>query len=236
MDAKPIAVSLAVVLILGLAGVAGATMVTVPLSDPSGTDAGWSVTYDDARVDLTVDQVSHDNDYVLIQISKDFITGPNPVTHRWPAIMMDFIQRLADAETVSTFRIMAESISNQTGVEWTDFHWEVLNHDDAWLDVAASGEFGIQPLPHFQQQQWTTRAGEPNRADALDVWDGLVVTGSSYFPGVDDSDLVIQTDLTGANPLSFTFQQYPTPEPATLGLLAAGLGAALTCRRARRKP
>ena len=216
----------AAVLVLTAAGAASASIVTVPLVAPGGGDSGWDVTYDDTYVDVIVDQVDHGQDFVVIQASKDFTKGPNPLTGQFPPLIMDFTQRLDDAATVATIILSDEALTNLTGVTWTDFHWQVLDHNEVWFDVAASGSFGIQPSPQFQQQQWTTWAGHPNRADALDVFDGIVVSGSSYFPGVDDSDLVIRTNLAGtASLMSFTFKQYPTPEPATLSLLVAGLAA-----------
>ena len=223
----------AVVLVLAVA--APAAVITVPLTSLSGGDSGWDVTYDDTYVDVVVDQVNHDKDFVLIEASKDFDKGPDPVTGQFPPLTMDFTQRLDDGATVSTIIVGDESLTNLTGCAWTDFHWhvEVLDPADAWFDVAASGAFGIQPSPHFQQQQWTTWAADPTRADALDVFDGTVVSGSSYFPGVDDSDLVIRTNLAGADPVSFTLEQYPTPEPATLAFLAAGGGVLALLRKRR---
>jgi hypothetical protein len=205
----------------------------VQLTDSSGGDSGWDVTYDDAYVDVVVDQVSCTNDFVLIEASKDFDKGPDPVTSQFPALTMDFTQRLDDAATVSTIIIGDESLTNLTGRTWTDFHWcvDVLDPADAWFDVAASGAFGIQPTPHFQQPQWTTPPSEPNQAEALEVFDGTVVSGSSYFPGVDDSDLVIRTNLAGPCPLSFTLKQYPTPEPATLAFLFGGGGIVTLLRK-----
>lgn len=232
-----------VVALVTLSGVsANAAIVTAPLVDryyDPGlgqvifVDSGWSATYNTAVVDISVDQVSLGGDYLLIEISKDYYLPPNPDTGQFPSILIDFVQRLPDAHTVGTIRIGDESITNLTGVPWADYHWEVLNHASAWFDVGASGTFGIQPLPHFQQQYWERRLLAPQRADALEVFDGWVRPGSSYYPGTDGSDLVIQTNLLGPLPVSFTFKQYPTPEPATMALLGLGLGALVIVRKRR---
>jgi len=210
----------------------GAAMATMPLTwwtideyfNPVEVDSGWSVTYNTDVVEVAVDAVSLEDDYLLIQISKDFVYPPNPITGRFPAIMVDFVQRLDDAATVSSIRIADESITNLTGAVWTDFHWAVMNHGNAWFDVPASGDFGIQPAPHFQTQIWSLVDGTTDRATGLTLVDGLVTKGSSYYPGVDDSDLVIHVDLSDPNPMSFTLKEYPTPEPGTMALLGIGLG------------
>ncbi|NIA21452.1 MAG: hypothetical protein GWP05_05675, partial [Anaerolineaceae bacterium] len=116
-------------------------------------------------------------------ISKDFTLPPNQATGQFPAILIDFVQRLPDAGTIGTIHISGESIANATGADWTGFHWGVMDHGNVWFDVAASTVFGIQPSPGFQSQHWTRRVLAPNAADALDVFAGLVTDGTSYLPG-----------------------------------------------------
>ncbi len=55
--------------------------------------------------------------------------------------------------------------------------------------------------------------------------------GSSYYPGTDGSDLVIRTNLLGPEPVSSTFKQHPTPEPAMVALLGFGLFGVFMRRR-----
>ena len=166
----------AVLAVLLVSSPVAAAMATVPLTwwtldehfNPVEIDSGWSVTYNAEVVDIGVDAISLEDDFLLIEISKDFIYPPNPITGLFPAILLDFTQHLDDASTVSSVRIADESITNQTGAAWTDFHWEVMDHGNAWFDVAASGDFGIQPAPHFSTQQWWLIDGYTDRADALD--------------------------------------------------------------------
>ena len=143
-----VCLALAVAAVTGLAAnAARGSVIAVPLSDPAkGGDSGWNVSYDDQAVDIVLDQVNLSGGYVAIEITKDFTVGPNPDTHLFPGIYIDFIQRLPDAQTVSTVRIVDESIRNLTGVAWQDFHWQAMDHSQAWFDPAASGTFGQRPV------------------------------------------------------------------------------------------
>ncbi len=78
-----------------LAPAASAGNAVVPLVDPSsGANAGWNVIYDDTHIDITVDKVDLGAGYVVVQITKDFTIGPNPLTQQFPALLMDFVQTL----------------------------------------------------------------------------------------------------------------------------------------------
>jgi len=217
-------------LVLFACGSLNADIVTVPLISWTGVDSGWSVTYDDAYVDIAVDLVNMGKDFVLIEVSKDFAQPGYPLT----SILMDFIQREDDAQTVSTIIIADESITNLTGVAWTDYHWQLLDHDEVWFDIELSTTFGIQADPHFKTQIWHTLPNDPSKANALTVEDGVVADFSSYFPGMDASDLVIAVDLGNEGPVSFEFKQYPTPAPATMALMGLGLVAIVLQGKRRR--
>ena len=82
---------------------------------------------------------------------------------------------------------------------------------------------------------WTPKAGwSANHASVLSVDGGVVPDGATFFPGVDAGLLVIDVDLSGQDS-SFTLSQHPTPEPATLLLLAAGLPILARHKRKRAK-
>lgn len=219
----------ALLAVLAAVPAARGTLITVPLTGPGG-DSGWNVTYDGAAVDVTVDLVRLSSGFVVLEIAKDFTLPPDPETGAFPSLDLVFTQRLSDAATTARIIVADESITNLTGRPWTDFHWAVLG-EDAWLDVPASGRFGVQPPPHFQAQAWTLLDGDPSRASALEVLDGLVAPRTGYFPGTDDSDLVIRADLSGSDPVQFTLKEYPTPEPATVCLMGLGALAILARRR-----
>ncbi|MBN2473514.1 MAG: PEP-CTERM sorting domain-containing protein [Pirellulales bacterium] len=210
-----------------------ASIVTIDLADPeSGLQSGWRATFNDDVVGINVLGVSLGAGELVIQVDKKFTLPPNPETGQFQTIIVDFTQWLPDAATVGTVRIESERIVNNTGADWTDYHWEVMDHGNAWFDIDASQGFGLGPS--FHSLFWWPRIVDPTRADALDVFNGLVPDGTGYLPGttVIDTDLVIRTNLDEEAPLSFTFKQYPTPEPATVALMGMGL-MAIFVRRAK---
>jgi hypothetical protein len=190
---------------------------------------GWRVNWppDSGNMDFFTDLITPD--YIVIQISKDF-TEP-PVGGVFPPRLVDFVQINPDATTVPRIIISDETITNLTGAPWLDFHWRVLNQGDAWFNVPLSAAFNVWP---FANKVFTDPGGvfgDPNKASDLDAFGGVVPNGGSFFPGgqLGDGDLVIDVNLNAVSPVSFTFKQFPTPEPASLMLL--GLVALCGLRR-----
>lgn len=233
-------VLLSAALVVLACSVANASVETIPLISPTGADSGWNVSLDTASTSIVVDLVNFNLDIMVIQISKEFTVPKNPFTGMFPPIILDFIQRLPDAGTVGTIVIADETITNQTGWVWEDYHWQVMNDGEVWFDIEASTTFGIQDEPHFQSQYWHTVAGEAGKADGLTVYNGEVADGTSYFPGIENGDLVMRIDLSSERYLSFTFKQFPTedgyvPEPATAAIIGVGLAVMGIKRIVRRR-
>lgn len=188
--------------------VVAANGITVPLGD-----SGWEAVFqEEDNVGIFVNAVLEDR--VIIQISKEFKLPPDE-NGQFPPVLIRFNQTALDA--VPKIVIDDEDIFNNTGVDWTDFHWAVLDAGDAFFNVAESEAFDVTP---FAQKEFN----DPVQATELAAFDGVVPFGDTFTPGVLAGQLVIDA-FVSQDPndfTSFVFKQFPTPEPATVLLLAAG--------------
>jgi hypothetical protein len=192
-------------------------------------DSGWdAILTDDVNSGVIVDVVG--DDYVIIEITKIFHDAPSGGV--FTPNLIGFRQRLDDANTVATIRIADEFILNDTGTEWTDYHWEIVG-DAAAFDMIATdaGGFSISP---FTVKSWgpAQTGWDANHPATLDVSGGVVSSPSVYMPGSSGGSLYIDVDLSLAES-DFTLKQTPTPEPGTLALLVLG-GSLILARRRRR--
>jgi len=203
-------IRVALVVLFLSAGVSMADVMTLPLI----LDSGWDATINDTEnVGIVVDAVSTVEDYVVIEIIKTF--------RDFTPIVIDFQAR---ANAVGTIRISDETIVNLTGVDWTDYHWEIVDVQGGTATFADPGDFSVAP---FETKNLTL--------STLDAFGGGTVPGNGavFAPGLNSGPLDIVTDPAGAGPVSFKLVQYPTPEPATMTVLA--LGGLIALRRRRRK-
>jgi hypothetical protein len=223
------------VAVLALVAPAGAGVIPL-VFDPGGgnpiLDSGWEAIVPDATVSgIVIDAITPGSD-VRIQIDKNFLFPPD-VGGVFPAIQIIFSQTLPDAQTVPQIIIEDESITNQTGVEWTDFHWALLDGGSVWFDVGASTPFDTSP---FVNQSFVDNFGfgDANKATDLNVDGGTVAPGGGFFPGIAglNGSLTIEFDLASSNS-EFFLKEFPTPEPTTLAFLALG-SLGLVARRRRR--
>lgn len=169
---------------------------TIALVDAQGDFAGWCVgSSDPAHTDIYVDAVVP-GQRAIIEISKDY-TAVAPITLTFQQVCPD------DAAAVPTILIADESITNLTGLDWTDFTWQ-LTGDHVWFDVPASAQFRVSPP--FATKTWSDFLDAPTNqlARALRASDGVVVPFTSYFPGTGTGSLAIAIDLAASDaPASF---------------------------------
>ncbi|MDY6912896.1 MAG: PEP-CTERM sorting domain-containing protein [Planctomycetota bacterium] len=205
--------------------------VVIDLIDPiTGADSGWSaILADDIHNGIVVDKVR--SSYVRIEISKDFYLPP--VNGCFPPNTIIFQQRLVDALTVPTIQITDETIFNNTGVDWTDYHWEILGASAAF-DKAATDKSGFSINPFTNKTWGAVQTGwGPDHRISLNVDGGVVADGEWFLPGLAQGKLYIDTDLSGCC-TEFALMQCPTPEPGTLLILAGGAAIGLFRRNRRR--
>jgi hypothetical protein len=208
---------------LAMVGVASNAGAATVLLGASGWQASWDNSLD-PYVDVHV--VATGADEVFIQKSAEFTQGPNQFG-LFPTIPIVFRQIAANA--VSKIIIEDEIITNSTGTDWTDFHMDILNMGDAWFAHPPGFFFTTSP---FDNQSFSPDSMSFN-VDGFGLGPGgsnaVVPSGSTWFPGdgVTDGELVIQTNPHAQAPFEvFTLKETPTPEPATLALLAIGALAA----------
>ncbi len=113
--------------VLPLALGAAVSGATIPLGE-----SGWEAAFDDT-LDPYVDisYVAQVGDAVIIQKSAEFIQGPDEFG-LFPTIPIVF--RQVGPSTVTSIVIADEIITNHTGVDWIDFHWDLLDGPDAWFE------------------------------------------------------------------------------------------------------
>jgi hypothetical protein len=173
----------------------------------------------------------------IIQMAKQFDDPPE--FGQFPPIEIAFTQTGPDATTVPSIVINDETIINNTGFDWTDYHWALIDGGQAWFNVAQmTGVNAIDTSP-FGTQSFDDNFGfgDPNKMTSFNVEGGVVANGGVFSPGLSGGALWIDTsalvsDLDG--PVTFNLKQFPTnpaiPEPASLMLMLGGC-AVLAGRR-----
>jgi len=187
-------------------------------------ESGWQATFDDSLdpyVDLVVDAVTADA--VFIEKAAEFRQPPGPAG--FPPIAIQFRQIAWPA--VSQIVINDEIITNSTGVNWTDFHFRVLDSGDAFFNPALTFASGFSTSP-FDNQAFSP----DNLSFSVDGFglgpggsDAIVPDGGVWFPGsgLTDGELYIDVVPHMEAPFTvFTLKETPTPEPASLLLLLVG--------------
>ena len=184
---------------------------TFRLVDAEGDFAGWclSTSHPD-HLDIYVDAVDMDQRFALIQLSKDF-TDPPGFGDLITPMLIDFVQIRPDELTANTIYIADESVTNNTGVDWTDYHWILFDGPEAWFDVAASGGFDTSPLAVRDFEEFIDSPVN-NKAKRLSAAGGVVPDMTTFFPGDGAGELAIGVDLSGEDSVSFTLKERPTTD------------------------
>ncbi|HMQ14955.1 MAG TPA: PEP-CTERM sorting domain-containing protein [Phycisphaerae bacterium] len=207
-----------------VAGAFAAALASPALADPiiKNLGGGWQVTILQPAVsDISTVSVSLPNNELVISKEADF-NLIDPDTGQPATISVVFEQIAPDEETVSRIKITEEIVRNNTPVDWDSFRILLFPNAKVEFDVDASAGFSIDPF--------TTRSYLALNSEVVFAG-GVVTAGSTWNPGADSGELVIDIDLSNGAPVAFTMKEQPIPEPASiLGMLA--LAAALRRRGA----
>jgi hypothetical protein len=190
----------------------------------SGWRASWDPTLD-PYVNIYLDTV--DVDAVYITKSADFTQPPGPGGFAPIPILFEQIAWPAVHQIV----IEDETITNHTGHDWTDFHWDLLDGTDATFNDGPDFLFTTSPFDNQSFSPdlkgfWVDGFGlGPGGTDAV-IPNGTVWTPGS---GAGGGQLAMDVVVNQNEPYTiFTLKETPTPEPAAIVLLLAALAA---CRR-----
>lgn len=176
---------------------------------------GWEVViFDPIYSDVAADPPSS-LDKLIVEKTAEF--------RNLDPIHLLFRQNKPDAETAPVIAFTDEIILNNSGFDWVDFEFILLDSGQVEFDVAASADFSIAPF--------TTREYSDGNT-FLRVAGGTVADGGIWTPGITKGELVINIDLSDSNPVNFVFKEVPSiPAPGSLAL--AGLAGLVAARRRR---
>jgi hypothetical protein len=178
--------------------------------------SGWQAVWDaslNPYVNIIYD--SETTDAVRVRKIAEFIQGPDEFG-LFPTIPITFQQ--TGPSSISRIVILDETLTNSTKVGWTDFHWDLLDHGETWFIHDSGWSFATEPLV---SQHWSNNDTSFSVDGFAD--NGVVPNGGVWKPGLAYGELVINV-VSKTAPLytTFTLKETPTPEPASLLLIAIG--------------
>jgi hypothetical protein len=206
---------------------------------------GWQITMAtdatvDARAVVVVDPAST-GDILVINIFKHFTQAAGQFGEM-PSLLMNFKQVAPDAQTAGKIVINEETVYNDTGIAWTDFHWVLGQWGCASFNQGQTypgspqTDFSTAPFVNHTWVQTMPDANDPlTWSQQLNVFGGTLDANDSFGPGYTGALVIdVNKDFDGQAATGFfTLMETPTvPEPATLGLLAMG-GLSMLLKRRR---
>jgi hypothetical protein len=199
---------------VALGSAAFADPITIPLGE------GWQATiFDPDHVAILVADDNPEDGVLNIRKRATFV-GLDPITNQPVPALVTFQQIASDAATAARIQIVDEALGNSTGLDWDAFRNILAPGANVSFNQALSATYSIAPF--------TTRTYNGSSSEVVYAG-GIVPDGSTWIPGVPDGELVIDANLSAPGPIVFTLKEIPTPEPASLALLA--LGSVLLRRR-----
>jgi hypothetical protein len=200
--------------------------------------SGWDVRIDNSlgnayvNVGVFEDGIFNDGRTVVIEIVKEFTSPEFDDFNLGQPLFLRFEKLYEDSP--SNIVIVNEHITNNSIVDWFDFHIAVTSNLQGNNNLPTVGfdsghifTAGVAGNP-FQTVEFSLYNGLDGMPTKIDFYDGTVPSGSYFQPGLNSSYISIITDMEVGD--VFWLKEYPTiPEPTTVAFLT--LGSVILSRR-----
>ena len=177
-------------------------------------NSGWQAVWDnslDPYVSIT--NIVVEENTIFLTKNAEFIQGPGR-DGLFPTIPIVF-QQIA-VSSINSIVIEDENILNNTGADWSDFHFQITGISATFNPGLSSG-FDVLPFT-------SSIFSADNKR--LDLDDGTVANGTAWTPGAGDEGGRLWIDVISGGVGQFRFftlKETPTPGPTALMVMATGL-------------